>query len=59
MLTCHKTRRPAHFGEYRGYAMANYFILSSSSVVCAVKNERETQRAEFTTAEYELSFGAR
>lgn len=36
--------------------MANYFTLSSSSLVCAVKSEREEgERAELTTTKCELS----
>lgn len=51
MLTCPKTRKTAHVGEY----MASYFILSRSSLVCAVKNEREEgERAELTTTKCEL-----
>lgn len=58
MLTCHKNRKPAHSGEYKGYAMANYFILSRSSLVCLVKSEREEgERAELTTTKRELSLG--
>lgn len=38
--------------------MANYFILSRSSLVCLVKSEREEgERAELTTTKRELSLG--
>lgn len=38
--------------------MANYFILSSNFLVCAVKNESEEgERAELTTIKCELSLG--
>ena len=55
-LMGHKNRKRARIGEYKGYATANYFILSSSFLVCAVKNEREEgERAELTTTKCELS----
>lgn len=39
--------------------MVNYFILSSSSLVCVVKKEREERgEAEFATTKCELSLGA-
>lgn len=46
MLTWQKTRKPTHIGEYKGYAVGNYFVLSSSSLVSAVKNEREKEREQ-------------
>lgn len=39
--------------------MSNYFILSSSSLVSAVKNEKEEgERAEHPTTKCELLLGA-
>lgn len=50
---------PVCTGEYKGYAMSNYFILSSCSLVSAVKNEKEKgERAEHPTAKCELSLRA-
>jgi len=39
ILTCHKNRKTARIGEYRGYAMANFFMFSSGSLVCVVKKK--------------------